>query len=168
MLLKIMSESNIQTNLKNIITRIEQAYQRRPPALGDVAPQLIAVSKTKPPEMIVEAYAAGQRHFGENYVNELVEKANHSLILENCKDIKWHFIGNLQANKVNKLLPLPNLHMIETVDEEKLATKLNTNWPKINTSNSKLNIMIQVNTSGEEGRFPKYIFEYLRDFQYFS
>lgn len=63
---------------------------------------LVAVSKTKPVEMIVDAYSMGQRHFGENYVKELKEKGPHDVITANCPDIKWHFIGHLQANKVNK------------------------------------------------------------------
>jgi PLP dependent protein len=66
-------------------------------------PLLVAVSKTKPVEMIIDAYSTGQRHFGENYVQELVEKANNAQILEQCKDIRWHFIGHLQRNKINKV-----------------------------------------------------------------
>lgn len=81
----------------------------------------MAVSKTKPIETIIEAYNAGQRHFGENYVQELVDKANSLEILENCKDIKWHFIGHLQTNKINKVMKLPGLYMIETIDSEKMA-----------------------------------------------
>jgi len=64
---------------------------------------LVAVSKTKPVEMILDAYSVGQRHFGENYVQELVDKGSSKEILENCNDIKWHFIGHLQRNKINKV-----------------------------------------------------------------
>lgn len=63
----------------------------------------MAVSKTKPVEVIVEAYNAGQRHFGENYVQELEEKANSEVIKTNCPEIKWHFIGHLQSNKAKKV-----------------------------------------------------------------
>lgn len=101
--------------------------------------------------MIVAAYEEGQRHFGENYVNELVEKANSEIILEKCKDIKWHFIGHLQSNKVNKVLSIPNIHMIETVDSSKLADQLNKSWQKFGLPDSKLNVMIQINTSNEQG-----------------
>lgn len=98
------------------------------------------------------AYEAGQRHFGENYVNELLEKATNPLILEKCENIKWHFIGNLQRNKVNKILTAPNLHVIETVDSEKLANALNNSWPKLRRNDdSQLNVMVQVNTSQEKG-----------------
>lgn len=69
-------------------------------------PLLVAVSKTKPVECVIEAYKAGQRHFGENYVQELVEKSQHPDILAQCPDIKWHLIGHLQSNKINHVLKL--------------------------------------------------------------
>lgn len=111
----------------------------------------MAVSKLKPPELIVAAYEAGQRHFGENYVNELLEKGTNAAILEKCKEIRWHFIGHLQRNKVNKVLSVPNLYAIETVDSEKLANTLNNAWIKYRKSDeTKLKVMVQVNTSKEE------------------
>ncbi len=64
---------------------------------------LVAVSKTKPVELILEAYEAGQRDFGENYVRELKDKGVDPLILEKCKDIRWHYIGHLQQSNVNKV-----------------------------------------------------------------
>lgn len=64
---------------------------------------MVAVSKTKPVELILSAYECGQRHFGENYVQELCEKAADSRIEQSCPDIKWHFIGHLQSNKINKV-----------------------------------------------------------------
>ena len=70
--------------------------------------RLVAVSKTKPIEDIVEAYNAGQRHFGENYVQELVEKAHSDVIRTQCPDIRWHFIGNLQSNKAKKIACMIN------------------------------------------------------------
>jgi hypothetical protein len=87
---------------------------------GRAAPRLVAVSKTKPQEAIVDAMECGQLHFGENYVAEMVEKA-HAL----SPSIQWHFIGHLQSNKVKLLLSIKNLFMIETVDSEKLAAALN-------------------------------------------
>jgi len=103
-------------------------------------------------ESIVSAYEAGQRHFGENYVNELVEKACNQLILERCKEIRWHFIGNLQRNKVNKVLSIPNLYIKKTITNDKLANALNNSWPKFRKSDdSKLNVMVQINTSQEKG-----------------
>lgn len=114
-------------------------------------PRLVAVSKLKPPELIVAAYEAGQRHFGENYVNELKEKAYDTSIIDKCKDIRWHFIGHLQKNKVNKIISLPNLYIIESVDNKQLATAIDNAFSKVNKNNSQLKIMVQVNTSEEEG-----------------
>ncbi|XP_018567938.1 pyridoxal phosphate homeostasis protein [Anoplophora glabripennis] len=148
-MLKKMTDVDVRKGIKNVLTRIEEACKKRPPELEAVEPRLVAVSKTKPVNLILEAYEGGQRHFGENYVQELEEKATNADILEKCKDIRWHFIGHLQKNKVNKVLCLPNIYLIETVDSQKLATTLNNHWPKFGPPDTKLKIMIQVNTSGE-------------------
>lgn len=146
-----MSDVNVKAGIECILKRIDEAYARRPPDIREPKPLLVAVSKTKPVEMIIEAYEAGQRHFGENYVQELVEKTQHPDILQHCPDIKWHFIGHLQNNKINKVLKLPNLYMIQTVDSERLANGLNTAWEKIQNDNKNpLSVLIQINTSGEE------------------
>ena len=87
---------------------------------------LVAVSKTKPVEVIQEAYDANHRHFGENYVDEFVEKS-----AKLPQDIMWHFIGHLQTNKVKKVVAVPNLALVETVDSQKLAMKLNKECEKI-------------------------------------
>ena len=106
---------------------------------------LLAVSKTKPVEDLQAAYDAGQRHFGENYVDEIAEKAGQL-----PADIQWHFIGHLQSNKVKKLITsVPNLALFETLDTEKLATKLNKEVGKIQRE-GPLRVLIQVNTSGED------------------
>lgn len=100
---------------------------------------------------MIEAYKAGQEHFGENYVNELSEKAHDKELLSTCPDIKWHFIGHLQRNKVNKVLNVPNLWVIETVDSEKIASALNTGLENSSKEKKDLNVYVQVNTSGEKG-----------------
>lgn len=83
-------------------------------------------------------------------MQELVEKANDPKILENCKEIKWHFIGHLQRNKVNKIIKLPGLYMIQTIDNEKLAEAVNNSWQSNRKeTEGKLKVLIQVNTSGE-------------------
>lgn len=64
---------------------------------------MVAVSKLKPIEMIIDAYSAGQRHFGENYAKELFDKSTSDIINQQCPDIKWHFIGHLQTNQINKV-----------------------------------------------------------------
>lgn len=104
---------------------------------------LVAVSKTKSPESIQALYDAGYRRFGENYVQELLDKAGK---LPN--DILWHFIGHLQSSKVPKLIrELPNLEVVETVDSVKLADKLNKACQE---NNKILQVFIQVDTSGED------------------
>ena len=106
--------------------------------------RLVAVSKTKPAESIQELYDAGFRNFGENYFQELVEKAQ---ILP--KDIKWHFIGHLQSSKASKLIrEVPNLAVLETIDSVKLAGKLNTACET--AGRDPLHVFIQVDTSGED------------------
>lgn len=89
--------------------------------LQELAPfgaRLVAVSKTKPAEAIRELYDYGQRHFGENYVQELTEKQD---VLP--KDIEWHYIGHLQTNKVRYISPFVSL--IHTVDSLKLLREIN-------------------------------------------
>lgn len=136
---------SIEENLRSVLQCIEKAKIAGQRESANV--RLVAVSKTKPAEAIIEAYNAGQRHFGENYVQELEEKANSELIKTKCPDIKWHFIGHLQSNKAKQVAAVPNLYCIETVDSIKLADRLN-NYFKANNGSS--NVMIQVNTSNEE------------------
>mmetsp|Transcript_65389 Transcript_65389/g.156350 ORF Transcript_65389/g.156350 Transcript_65389/m.156350 type:complete len:276 (-) Transcript_65389:18-845(-) len=109
--------------------------------------RLVAVSKTKPVEALLEAYQAGHRHFGENYVQELLEK-----VPQMPEDVQWHFIGRLQSNKVNALIKgCPNLSCLETVSSEKLAKAVNKAW-KENNPGKKLRVMVQINSSGESSK----------------
>ncbi|PVH80030.1 hypothetical protein DL98DRAFT_655039 [Cadophora sp. DSE1049] len=111
--------------------------------------RLVAVSKLKPASDILALYQAGQRHFGENYAQELMEKAE---VLP--KDIKWHFIGGLQSNKCKPLTStIPNLHLVSSVDSSKKATQLNAGRASLTPPPpTPLNIHIQVNTSGESSK----------------
>ena len=104
---------------------------------------LLAVSKTKPVSDIQMAYDAGHRHFGENYIEEFVEKAPQL-----PQDICWHFIGHIQSNKAKKLVSVPNLRMIESLDSLKLAEKLNKELEKI--EREKLDVLVQVATGDED------------------
>ncbi|XP_027871969.1 pyridoxal phosphate homeostasis protein isoform X2 [Xiphophorus couchianus] len=150
---KVAMSEEVGKAVQSVLERVKQAAARRPKTLPAVPPRLVAVSKTKPPEMIVEAYRQGQRNFGENYVNELVDKASDPLILESCPEIKWHFIGHLQKNNVNKLLGVPNLFLVETIDSAKLADKVNSSWQRLRGAGSqRLKVMVQVNTSGEQNK----------------
>ncbi|KAK3751357.1 hypothetical protein QZH41_009297 [Actinostola sp. cb2023] len=81
---------------------MNDAVEQRPESISRLMPRLVAVSKTKPIDLIVEAYEHGQRHFGENYVQELSKKASDPRI-QQLKELKWHFIGHLQRNKCNNL-----------------------------------------------------------------
>ncbi|ERE89619.1 pyridoxal phosphate homeostasis protein [Cricetulus griseus] len=137
--------------LRAVNERVQQSVSRRRRDLPAIQPRLVAVSKTKPADMVIEAYGHGQRTFGENYVQELLEKASNPKVLSSCPEIKWHFIGHLQKQNVNKLMAVPNLFMLETVDSMKLADKVNSSWQK-KGSTERLKVMVQINTSGEESK----------------
>ena len=104
---------------------------------------LVAVSKTKPNELINQAYLAGQIDFGENYVQELVDKHQ-----ELPKDIRWHFIGHLQTNKVKLIAPFVNL--IHGVDSLKLLEEINKQAQK---NNRIINCLLQIYIEQEDSKF---------------
>jgi pyridoxal phosphate enzyme (YggS family) len=104
---------------------------------------LIAVSKTKPNEDIEALYQLGQRAFGENYVQELVDK-QASL----PKDIQWHFIGHLQSNKVKYIAPF--VHLIHGVDSLKLLTEINKQAQK---AGKIISCLLQMHIATEETKF---------------
>lgn len=104
---------------------------------------LIAVSKTKSVEDIREAYDAGQRLFGENTVQELVEKQEHL-----PKDIQWHLIGHLQSNKVKYIAPF--ISMIQSVDSLKLLQEINKHAEK---NNRVIDCLLQIYIADEETKF---------------
>jgi pyridoxal phosphate enzyme (YggS family) len=104
---------------------------------------LIAVSKTKPIPLLKEAYYAGQRHFGENKVQEMVEKEAAL-----PKDIHWHLIGHLQTNKVKYIASF--VHMIHSVDSLKLLSEINKQAKK---SNRVIDCLLQFHIAQEETKF---------------
>ena len=108
---------------------------------------LIAVSKTKPNQMILTLQQNGQQHFGENYVQELLQKARTL-----PQTIRWHFIGHLQTNKVKEILQIPNLECIHTVDSMRLADEIHKRASTARAQLPPLNVMVQVNTSGEDSK----------------
>lgn len=105
--------------------------------------QLIAVSKTKPIEAIQEAYAAGQRRFGENKVQEMVDKYEHL-----PKDIEWHFIGHLQSNKVKYIAPF--VQLIHAVDSLKLLKEINK---QANKNERVIDCLLQFHIADEQSKF---------------
>lgn len=111
-------------------------------AVNDKA-KLVCVSKFKPASDIQALYDEGVRDFGENYVQELTDKAK-----ELPKDIRWHFIGGLQSNKCKDLAKIENIYVVETIDSIKKARKLDE--ARGNSGFGKVGVYIQVNTSGEE------------------
>jgi hypothetical protein len=104
---------------------------------------LVAVSKTKPVSDIQELYDLGHRDFGENYVQELAEK---QLVLPN--DIRWHFIGHLQSNKVKYIAPY--VHMVHGVDSYKLLLEIDKQARKFDRV---INCLLQVHVAQEETKF---------------
>jgi pyridoxal phosphate enzyme (YggS family) len=104
---------------------------------------LVAVSKTKSNAEILEVYAAGQRIFGENKVQELVDKQ-----IQLPKDIQWHLIGHLQRNKVKYIAPF--VHLIHAVDSVKLAEEINKEAAK---NNRIIPILLQIYIADEETKF---------------
>jgi pyridoxal phosphate enzyme (YggS family) len=104
---------------------------------------LVAVSKTKPVEDILELYELGQKDFGENYVQELLEKQTKL-----PADIRWHFIGHLQSNKAKQIVPF--IHLIHGVDSFKLLNEINKQAQKINRV---INCLLQVHIAQEETKF---------------
>jgi len=111
--------------------------------------KLIAVSKTNPVENILEAYDAGQRVFGENRVQEIVDKQ-----LQLPTDIEWHFIGHLQTNKVKYIAPF--VAMIHSIDSLKLLEEVNKEAVK---KNRIINCLLEIYIATEESKFGLDIFE---------
>ncbi|MAQ76145.1 MAG: YggS family pyridoxal phosphate-dependent enzyme [Aquimarina sp.] len=104
---------------------------------------LVAVSKTKPSSDILEAYATGQRDFGENKIQEMTSKWE-----ELPKDINWHMIGHVQTNKVKYMAPF--VHLIHAVDSFKLLKEINKQAKKNNRS---INCLIQIKIAEEDSKF---------------
>jgi len=119
------------------------AYAQLKAALEAKGATLIAVSKTKPVEDIQALYDAGQRDFGENYVQELVQKQEQLPL-----DIRWHFIGHLQSNKVKMIAPF--VHLIHGVDSVKLLEVVDKEGKKLDR---KINCLLQVHIAMEETKF---------------
>lgn len=131
----------IQENLRQVEENIRAACERSDRKTEDVT--LIAVSKTKPVSMIEEAVSAGKKEFGENKAQEMKEKFE---ILP--KDIKWHFIGHLQTNKVKYVVGRAAL--IHSVDSLHLAEAIQRECEKRDV---QVEVLVEVNVAGEDSKF---------------
>ena len=141
----LMSSYPIQQTIPQALMRtqrrITEACQASSRSTTDVI--LLAVSKTKPLSDVIEAYDHGQRHFGENYLQDALDKVDH------CPhdDIEWHFIGAIQSNKTKTIAT--HFDWVHTVDREKVARLLNQHRP---AHLPPLKVLIQVNISNESNK----------------
>jgi hypothetical protein len=133
--------TNIKQNIAEVRHRICLEAEKNSRKPTEVI--LLAVSKTRPAEQIRVAYQTGQRFFGENYLQEALEK------IAQLQDIaiEWHFIGPIQSNKTRYISE--NFHWAQTIDRLKIAQRLNEQRP---SNLPMLNVCIQVNISGEENK----------------
>lgn len=131
----------IPNNLQAVKARIEAAARAAGRDPGAV--RLLAVSKTHAPALVREAAAAGQRAFGENYVQEALDKMAQ---LDDLP-LEWHLVGALQSNKTRVVAE--RFHWVHTVDREKVARRLSEQRP---AGIAPLNVLVQVNASGEASK----------------
>lgn len=131
----------IRENLEDVRRNLEEACRKAGREPSEV--ELIAVSKTKPVEMLMEAYRAGVRDFGENKVQELLDK-----IPAMPPDVRWHMIGHLQRNKVKYIVG--KVYLIHSVDSLRLAEEISREAVKQGVT---VNILVEVNVAQEESKF---------------
>lgn len=132
--------SQIKENLENIKKKIEISAKKSGRSADEI--NLVAVTKTYSPDIINEAIDLGVTDIGENKVQEIIEK------YDSVKPVRWHLIGHLQTNKVKYIID--KVHMIHSVDSVKLLEEIERQAKK---HNIVMNVLIQVNISGEETKF---------------
>ena len=133
--------SSVEANLSAIHERIESAASRCGRKASEI--ELVAVSKTHPPEVIHQAFEAGQRAFGESRVQDALPKLDAL-----PAGIEWHFIGHLQTNKIRKVVG--RFALFHGVDNENLALQMNRIAGELGVTT---NVLLEVNVSGEESKF---------------
>ena len=131
----------VKENLITVQNKVNDACERAGRKTDEVT--LIAVSKTKPVSMLLEAYNAGAREFGENKVQEIMDKYDKL-----PQDINWHLIGHLQRNKVKYIID--KVKMIHSVDSMRLAEEISKEAVK---KSVHMDILLEVNVAGEESKF---------------
>lgn len=132
----------IKNNIAVIKAQISQACKLSNRLNNEVT--LLAVSKTKPNELVEQAYEAGQRDFGESYVQESIEKIAQ---LSHLPDIYWHFIGPIQSNKTRPIAE--NFSWVHSIDRIKVASRLNE---QRGNQDTPLNVCLQINISNENNK----------------
>lgn len=139
----MMNKENISNNLKTISSKTQGI-------------KLIAVSKGQNIEKIISAYEAGQRDFGENYVQDFLQK--WQVLQPNFPDISWHFLGHLQRNKVKDLIG--KVDWIHSLDSLRLAQKINS---EAENKNLKQKVLIQIKLSPEASKSGYDLSQYLKE-----
>lgn len=134
--------STLTSNLHQVQQRLSQAAMQAHRPASEI--RLIAVSKTKPAEAIEQVYLAGQHDFGENYLQEAIDKIT---ALSHLTDIVWHFIGAIQSNKTRPIAE--HFHWVHSVDRLKIAQRLSEQRPE---HMPDLNVCLQLNISHEAAK----------------
>ncbi len=137
--------NDIKQRLESVLNQIRQAEARYGRAENSVT--LLAVSKTWPEEFILNAAAAGQRHFGENYIQESVGKIDSIQSQNNAPGLEWHFIGAIQSNKTKDIAN--RFQWIHSIDRLKIARRLSEQRSE---TLPPLNICLQINISNESNK----------------
>ncbi|HEY1057603.1 MAG TPA: YggS family pyridoxal phosphate-dependent enzyme [Limnobacter sp.] len=137
--------NSAQERLTSIQQRIRAACQRSGRDVQSV--QLLAVSKTFPAESVLDMATLGQTAFGENYLQEALDKITHLAELPACKALQWHFIGPIQSNKTRPIAE--HFDWVHSVDRLKIAQRLSEQRP---AHLPPLNVLVQINTSGEDSK----------------
>ncbi|KAG8734321.1 hypothetical protein FRC11_006122 [Ceratobasidium sp. 423] len=139
----VARQEELAESLNEVRRKVHSACANRVAQKAPVC--LVAVSKYKPVSDIRACYDLDQLDFGENYVDELIQKAS-----ELPEPVRWHFIGSLQSNKCKKVAGVANLYCLHTLDSIKKADALQKALPL--TRKEPLKVMIQINTSGEDSK----------------
>mgnify|MGYP001327575758 FL=1 len=136
-----MMPTELETNISEVDRRIRAAEQASGRVTGAVS--LLAVSKTKPPELVRQAHGFGLSAFGENYAQEMAEKAAALADLP----LSWHFIGPIQSNKTALIAEVSD--WVHSIDRLKVARRLSEQRPD---GKAPLNVLVQINTSNEDSK----------------
>ena len=146
--------SNIEQNIdnQNLVNNWQQVSKQLTDACNHVGRKsesvvLLAVSKTKPADMIATLAKQGQSHFGENYLQEAIEKITMLKEQPECDGILWHYIGSIQRNKTRDIAE--HFDWVQTVERDIIAKRLNDQRP---AEMSPLNVLIQLNIDNEESK----------------